>query len=386
MSSLYIHIPFCSTFCGYCDFYSVKKESVNDNYINNFLIKLISDIKYQIEYFNIKEIDTAYIGGGTPSILGEKISVLLNALNEIPSFSPVEFTVEVNPESLNKTFLNACLKGGVNRLSLGIQTFHEPSRDAVNRKGDANALLSGLSLVNRHFSGGKDGRSLSVDLITGLPYHNKNIVLDDINRLLDYKVDHVSLYSLSVENDTPLEAKLKTKTLSLPEEDVSDSLWLTGREALLKAGFDHYEVSNFALPGKKCLHNMRYWNMDGWLGAGPSASGTIINGEQAYLTRYTYLPDTDRYINEQLSMKNEKLVEIEELDKTMFLKECLLMGYRIKEGPDKKKFKNRFGISIEDCITQTLSSWKNKNIMLFLNSFLIEAFEEIDNNPRFLCV
>jgi len=388
-ASLYIHIPFCHTFCDYCDFYSIKRNSVNDDYIASFLSALINDIKFQIDFFNIKEIPTAYIGGGTPSVLGEKIRILFNALKTIPAFSPEEFTIEANPESLTEDFLNACLEGGVNRLSLGVQTFHEPSRNAVNRAGSRRLIEERVTLASKYLNT-RNGLQLSADLITGLPFQNEEIVIEDIKRLLSFEPSHVSLYSLSVERDTPLEEKQKTKSVSLPDRDNADSLWLAGRDALLKAGFEHYEVSNFSFDKNhagrthRCLHNMRYWQMESWLGAGPAASGTIINEETAAAKRFTYIYDTDAYIKEQLTMSseqftmyNKKIVECEELDRDDFLKECLLMGFRCKDGPDPQKFQRRFGVTIEDCIPKTVAHWKNKDIMLFLNQFLSDAFREL---------
>jgi oxygen-independent coproporphyrinogen-3 oxidase len=370
-ASLYIHIPFCSNFCDYCDFYSIQANpSLTTTYIN----ALIADIKHQIEFFSVKKIPTVYIGGGTPSVLGEKISLLFDALKRLPCFSPVEFTIEVNPESLTEEFLKACLTGGVNRLSVGVQTFHEPSRIAVNRIHwntdlPVTRIEDKLALASRYFPD-----AVSVDLITGLPFHDEKIIIKDINKVLEFNPAHISLYSLSVENGTLLEEKLKAKTVTLPDSDKADSFWLTGRDTLLKAGFEHYEVSNFALPGKRCLHNMSYWQMDGWLAIGPSASGTIINEETACIKRFTFAPDINAYIKTPSVLNANR----EEPDRFAFLKESLLMGFRCKDGPCPEKFYRRFGITVKDCIGKTLMRWEGRDKMLFLNQFLLEAFEELD--------
>ena len=378
-NSLYIHIPFCAAFCDYCDFYSQKTESVDGALLDAFLNAVIADIKYQLDFFDIKKISTAYIGGGTPSVIGKRISVLFDALNSFPAFSPVEFTVEANPESATEEFLCCCREGGVNRLSLGVQTFHEPSRLAVNRIGNAAMLDERLTLASRYFP-----EALSADLITGLPFMSEKIVLQDIKRLLDFGPAHVSLYSLSVEGGTPLEEKLKAKDIILPDSNLSDSLWLAGRDALEEAGFVHYEVSNFALGGKRCLHNLRYWQMQGWLGAGPSASGTIIDEKTASARRYTFAPDINAYIK----APSVNAAVYEEIDRAAFLRESLLMGFRCREGPDKQMFRQRFGCSIEECIGETIKRWREKGffnedapsagLMRFLNSFLCEAFIELD--------
>jgi len=365
-ASLYIHIPFCASFCSYCDFFSVT--GFNDEYIDLFLNALISDIKKQIEYFNIDDIPTAYIGGGTPSVLGKKAEALFNALKKMPSFNPLEFTIEANPESADERFLNICREGGVNRLSLGVQTFYEKSRAAVNRIGDAGLLEKKLKLASGFFP-----EMLSVDLITGLPYQNEKIIADDIKRVTAFNPVHVSLYSLTVEKGTELYNCRKNINL-LPDEEKKDNLWLEARDFLEDKGFKQYEVSSFAKEGRECLHNIKYWYMEGWLGAGPGASGTIINEETGRAKRYTYADDIDSYIKEPQIHK----AICDELDKDDFIKESLLMGFRYKNGPDKKLFKKRFSCDIEECIPQTLLRWKDKDKMLFLNSFLTDAFLEME--------
>jgi len=369
VNSLYIHIPFCASFCDYCDFYSVQIEKDSIALMDKFIAALISDIKYQIDFFAVKEISTVYIGGGTPSVLGHRIRVLFDTLKTIPVIKPIEFTVEANPESADEEFLAVLKEGGVNRLSLGVQSFHEPSRLAVNRKGNPALLQERLSLCSRYFSG-----ALSADLITGLPYQTEKIVVDDIKRLIDFAPVHVSLYSLILEKETPLFQKVKSKTVALPTDDNADALWLAGKDALEKQGFQHYEVSNFAKDGNRCLHNIRYWRMEGWLGAGPAASGTIVNEETGTAKRFTFAPDLPRYLEEPLVHGTI----CEELDKSALVKESLLMGYRYCEGPDIELFKKRFGFAIKDYIPETLKRWEGRDKMLFLNSFLTEAFIELD--------
>ena len=345
-----------------------KSETIIDIYIKS----LIEDIKYQLDYFNVKEICTVYIGGGTPSVLGaKKLHVLLDALNAIPCFSPIEFTVEANPESVTEDFLSVCKEGGINRLSLGVQTFSESSRLAVNRRGNAALLEKQLALVSGVFQG-----AFSADLITGLPCQNEESVKEDIKRLLAFNPAHISLYSLTVEEGTTLDNKIKTGKVILPNEDTSDFIWLACRDALVKEGFCHYEISNFARDGKRCLHNIRYWNMGGWLGAGPSSSGTVINEENGTAKRFTFAPDLQSYVNSPCLKK----AVCEELDKNALIRETLLMGYRYREGPDMEKFMRRFGRAIEDCIPETLERWKKKDKMLFLNQFLLEAFSELGAN------
>ena len=376
-ASLYIHIPFCASFCDYCDFFSVT-NNLNEGYIDSFITSLIKDINYQIEYFNIGEIPTAYIGGGTPSVLGKKLSRLFDALKEIPFFTPEEFTAEANPESLTEEFLSACRKGGVNRLSLGVQTFHEPSRLCVNRAGDSSLLEDRLKSASRYFPSGQTGADLSIDLMTGLPYQTEETIIEDIKKVRVFNPQHISLYSLTVEANTALEEKINKKEITMPSVDRADSLWLLGCELLENEGYKHYEVSNFALAGKQCLHNLRYWQMKNWIGAGPSASGTLIDEQTATARRFTYAKDVDAYIKTPLITQ----AYCEKIDKKTLLKDTILMGFRCKERTESELFKNRFGCSLEDYIPKTLEKWKDKDKMAFLNTFLSDAFNEIEQSPR----
>jgi len=308
-------------------------------------------------------------------VLGNKIKILLDGLNEIIKKPPVEFTIEANPESLSQEFLSICREKGVTRLSLGIQTFNEKSRIALNRLGSVTEEK--LSLASRYFPD-----TLSFDLMTGLPYQTEEIILNDIKTVLKYKPSHISLYSLTLEDNTPLKEKIKNKSVMLPAGDQADCLWLTGKETLLNNGFDHYEISNFARRGAECLHNIRYWRMQNWIAAGAGASSTIFDESAPKAKRYTYINDADIYIKTILedkeSFPSSKCVILEEVDRKTLLKECIIMGYRYKEGPDYLLFKKRFGCTVQQCIGKTLLKWKDKNKMLFLNSFLCDALYEID--------
>jgi oxygen-independent coproporphyrinogen-3 oxidase len=387
-ASLYLHIPFCSSLCDYCDFYSVTAgEKHSAVLLDSFVDALLGDIKDQFAFFNVDDVPTVYMGGGTPSALGAaRMERLLGGLQVLlEPMHPGEFTVEANPESADVDFLKACAAGGVNRLSLGVQTFHEPSRLAVTRHG-GDMLEERLALAAEHFPG-----AFSVDLITGLPYQNAAIVREDIKRALAFKPGHVSLYSLSLEPHTPLGEKVSRTgeaALSLPCGDEADNLWIAGRDKLEENGFAPYEVSNFAPPEKTCAHNIRYWRMENWIGAGPAASGTIINDASGTGTRYTYTEDIDAYL--AAPPPRIKIARVEELDKTSLCRESLLMGFRYRKGPDPCLFKRRFGCSIEDCIPKTIKRWRGRGFfespdglapsregLLFLNGFLRDAFKEV---------
>ena len=389
-ASLYIHIPFCAqNKCEYCDFYSIPVGKNNTGLEDSFINAVLDDVEDQLALFNIEHIPSVYIGGGTPSVLGAvRMGRLLNGLRPLlkpMEKAPVEFTVEANPESADVSFLQACVNGGVNRISLGVQSFHLPSRQAVNRSG--GSLEEKLAPAAEYFP-----QSLSIDLIAGLPYCTEKILLNDIDKILAFKPAHVSLYSLILEPETPLGKRVEqtgAETLCLPQGDDADNLWIAGRDTLEKAGLAQYEVSNFALPGKACIHNTRYWRMENWLGAGPAASGTVIDDEAGNGRRFTYPADIYSYLSAPRPRIRRALIE--ELTRPDLVRETLLMGFRYREGPDPQLFSLRFGDTVEDFIPNTVVKWRKRGFfegnslkpsskgLLFLNGFLRDAFGEITN-------
>jgi len=303
-----------------------------------------------------------------------------------------EFTVEANPESTDEAFLRVCADNGVNRLSMGVQTFYDESRRAVSRLGDGALVEERLALAGRYFPG-----AFSVDLITGLPFQTEALARKDIERALAFRPVHVSLYSLTLEPQTPLGERVTRHgeaALSLPCGDDADNLWLSGRDALEKAGLAQYEVSSFALPEKTCAHNIRYWRMENWLGAGPAASGTIIDDETGTGKRYTYPADIESYLEKTSHGAHGGTEDTEEIDRSTLIRETLLMGFRYRGGPDPISFKRRFGRAIEELIPQTINRWRARgffdsglapspNGLLFLNAFLRDAFGELEFHPVF---
>ena len=381
-ASLYIHVPFCVGACDYCDFYSIAVKP-EDSRLDRYIEILLEEGKRLFETFRLESIPTLYIGGGTPSVLGAAgIGRLLAGLSErIAAFapSPLEITVEANPESCDEAFLTTARSGGVTRLSLGIQTFHGPSRSAVRRIGGITTA-GRLSLAASYFPG-----ALSVDLISGLPYQDEAALLDDIGAVLSHAPVHVSLYALTLDSETVLSAPL-------PSDDEADRLWLRGRDTLEKAGYGQYEVSNFCLDGRESRHNIRYWRMEGWLALGPAASATIVNNETGNGFRYTIPPDVDHWLLARgCGFSEDKGYRplIEELNSLSLIKETMLMGFRYIEGPDEDLFRRRFARDIEDCVPKTIAAWRSRGLfrkdkcaltksgMLLLNRFLVDAFDEV---------
>jgi len=365
-ASLYVHVPFCAGKCDYCDFYSVPINN-SDGQSELFVNTVLSEAEKLFINYRVDNVPTIFIGGGTPSVLGPALMrrLLKGIFSLAGRFSPppVEVTVEANPESADEAFLAAIREEGVTRLSLGVQTFYGPSRKAVHRAGDEAILPERLALAATFFPD-----AFSVDLMSGLPFQDKNVLLDDIAKIASYKPAHISLYALS------------GKIAQASESDEADELWLCGRDALEKSGYFQYEVSNFCLPGMECKHNIRYWLMQNWLALGPAASGTVINDANGTGIRYTFPSDAGNW-----------LVSVEEqLDAATLIKETFLMGFRYIEGPDEDVFLRRFRKNIEGVIPKTIGIWRGRGLLrgdkcaltkeglLFLNRFLVDAFEELD--------
>jgi oxygen-independent coproporphyrinogen-3 oxidase len=357
-SSLYIHIPFCVSKCAYCDFHS-RPIAPSDPAIERYLDGLLVEISGKIRNHGVLTIPSVYIGGGTPSMLGARgIARLLSFITEnlAACLTPdCEVTVEVNPDSIDAAFLETCKRRGATRISIGIQTFNDACRAKVNRQGSGKAALEKLALLRGVFPS-----SFSADLISGLPGQTRSILAKDIETLLASGPPHISLYDLMPHGAMS----------GLLSEEERAALWLGGRGALLKAGYEQYEVSNFARPQARSAHNIRYWRMQNWIGAGEAASGTIIDDDTGTGFR-------------------ETAGRVERLDSPTLIKETLLMGFRFIEGPDAALFRRRFGKTIEETIPCSLATWRAKGVvrkdaaapspqgLLFLDSFLRDCFAEL---------
>jgi oxygen-independent coproporphyrinogen-3 oxidase len=247
-------------------------------------------------------------------------------------------------------------------------------------------IKRGLDLAAEFFPA-----DFSVDLMTGLPGQDSDVLLGDLEGVLGFHPAHVSLYALTLEEETPL----WDRRGELPSRETADSLWITGRDALEGAGYSQYEISNFSLPGKESRHNLRYWMMENWLALGPSGSGTLIDGEKGTGLRFTWPADLESWLSPGGSSRGA-LPAAETLDRLTLMKESILMGFRCTRGPEAGLFARRFGVSLEDAIPQTLAKYGDRGLvvpggrgegralskegLLFLDPFLIDAFGELDNH------
>lgn len=380
-SSLYIHIPFCLRKCDYCDFFSVPVSQCNSSL---FIEKLCREIEFREKEYCIDTWETVYIGGGTPSLLSPDDIKKLSTVIHIDSIKTknhyTEWTIEANPEDIHVHWLDACMGSGINRISLGIQSMNDQLLTGVGRRGSRSSNIKALELVKKNWRG-----RLSLDLISGLPGQTISMLENDISEIISYNPDHISLYSLTIEEGTPLDRKISNGSLTeIPDEDETTDLWIFGRDMLEKNGYKQYEVSNFARVGFESIHNMTYWNLDSYIGAGPGATGTIITKDTAY--RNTNTQNIEKWL-----LNPENSFTTEHISKNECIQEFLLMGMRLTEGISRKRFKDRFSKDILQLIGKTVTNWGENKLLqinhdslflsrdglLLLNRFLADCMEEL---------
>lgn len=315
-SALYIHIPFCSHICSYCDF---TKLFYNPKFSKPYIEALLKEI----DYYNIDKVDTIYIGGGTPTALSDselelvlaKVSPLLKANGE--------FTVEANVENLTEAKLDLLKNYGVNRLSIGIQSSNNVLLNEIGRKHTFEDAQKIVKLAQS-----KGFNSLNVDLIYGFPKQTLNDLKTDLDKVLSLNTDHISIYSLIVEPGSIF----YNKGINEQNEDDSRNFYEYILSTLRSNGFKRYEVSNFAKPGKCSRHNMTYWKNNEYYGVGLGASG-YLDG-----IRYQNTKNLDTYVSGNYRAHEE---EVSERD---YFEYFLLTNLRMEDGFSKLDFVNKFGI------------------------------------------
>jgi oxygen-independent coproporphyrinogen-3 oxidase len=260
---LYIHVPFCETKCGYCDFYSVTSLSDIPDYIK----AIVEEMSLYVHNFDC--FDTIYIGGGTPSLLsGAALSEMLTqARNTFSIAADAEITVEVNPADTHPNFLESLQRTGVNRLNLGIQSFDENVLRFLDRRHSHKQALESIEQAR---TAGFD--NIGLDLIYGIPNQSLLSWKNTLTRALSFEPEHLSCYQLSLGDDTPLGRRHQDGEFALPDEDGQIDFFMTTADILEEAGYLHYEVSNFARDEScKSRHNQKYWRHSPYLGLGPAA-------------------------------------------------------------------------------------------------------------------
>lgn len=269
INSLYLHIPYCKSRCIYCDFYT-HVHKPGDDQPQRYVQALTLALKRLSRAGMLGQLGTVYIGGGTPSYLqSQLVSLIYNLTLMIHVDRLKEFTVECNPESFNFELFKDLRALGVDRYSLGVQSFNEEELSLLGRAHGLSEVDEVLSLLAR------EQQAVSIDLICGLPQQSFESFQESLKTALSYSLEHISIYPLTVEDGTPLAHSIACKKLAAPDEDMQADMLMYAHEILTRAGYEHYELSNYAKPGTYAKHNLGYWQAKTYLGLGPHASSMM---------------------------------------------------------------------------------------------------------------
>ncbi|MBI0907011.1 oxygen-independent coproporphyrinogen III oxidase [Streptococcus uberis] len=328
-TSAYVHIPFCTQICYYCDF---SKVFIKNQPVDDYLRALIQEFRS----YEIKSLKTLYIGGGTPTaITASQLDYLLTELVRDLDLSKLEeFTIEANPGDLDQDKIQVLKKSAVNRISLGVQTFNDKHLKQIGRSHNEAQIYTTIdSLKAAGF------HNISIDLIYALPGQTLEQVKENVAKALALDIPHLSLYSLILEHHTVFMNKMRRGKLNLPTEDLEAEMFEYIISEMEANGFEHYEISNFSKPGYYSQHNLMYWDNDEYYGCGTGASG-YLNG-----VRYRNRVPIQHYLK-AVSEGNARLTE-EVLTQDEMMEEELFLGLRKKSGVSVARFEEKFGLSFD---------------------------------------
>ena len=345
-TSAYVHIPFCTQICYYCDF---SKVFIKNQPVDSYLEHLIEEYNS----YDIKKLRTLYIGGGTPTALSApQLAFLLEKLTDKLDLSYLEeLTIEANPGDLDEEKIAVLKDSPVNRVSLGVQTFNDRMLKQIGRSHLEKDIYENIANLKK---AGFD--NISIDLIYALPKQTMEDVKTNVAKAIALDIPHMSLYSLILENHTVFMNRMRRGKLPLPKEDLEAEMFEYIIAELEKAGFEHYEISNFSKPGFESRHNLMYWDNAEYYGIGAGASG-YVDG-----VRYKNHGPIRHYLQAveagNARVQEEVLTLKEKMEEEMFL------GLRKKSGVSKKRFEEKFGVSFEDQYGAVVSELTEQGLLV----------------------
>jgi oxygen-independent coproporphyrinogen-3 oxidase len=349
MAGIYLHIPFCKSKCHYCNFYSLASLRHKDA----FQEALLKEIVLQKDYLAGEEIESIYFGGGTPSLLSAR--ELASILNEIHKYFPVqagaEIDLEANPDDINLGILQEWKKMGINRLSIGTQAFDDALLKKLNRVHTAKQALNAVQLARENTF-----ENISIDLIYGIPGLTDKQWSDSIRRVMDLQIPHISAYHLTVETGTALEVLIRKGKYPQPDEEAGVGHFRILMHDLQRAGYEHYEISNFALPGCYSRHNSNYWKRKKYLGLGPSAHS--FDGR----SRQWNVASVRDYM--QALQEGRLNFESEQINPDDAYNEFVMLGLRTQDGVDAAQLEKIFGPDKRRYFESGITAFIDKNQVL----------------------
>ena len=343
--SLYVHIPFCETKCPYCDF---NTYAAIEPLMPTYVAALKSEIALWGSLLDGPEVHTVFFGGGTPSYLpSEDIRHTMKAITTAFNLAPcAEVTLEANPGDFTADKLAAYLDCGINRLSIGIQSFDDDLLKTLGRRHNA------ADAVHAYGQAADAGfENISIDLMYGLPYQSIQQWQSTLAQALELAPPHISMYCLTLEGGTPMERWVDQGSMPTPDADLAADMYLMAQDEMRPGGYRHYEISNWAQPGMRSQHNLTYWRNDPYLGVGPGAHSYLAD------CRFSAIKSPREYIRRMQSVSPDScgepmrarissvpvVHEIEQIDTPLEMAETMMMGLRLDEGIGIAGFKERFG-------------------------------------------
>jgi oxygen-independent coproporphyrinogen-3 oxidase len=353
LAGIYLHIPFCKQACTYCNFHF----STSLRYKDALVKALAGEAVAENAYLDGEKINTIYFGGGTPSLLEiSDLGFLVSDLfKNYPVATEAEITLEANPDDITSEKLKAWRDIGINRLSIGIQSFFEEELRWMNRAHNAKQAAHSLELAVRQFD------NITIDLIYGSPLLTVEMWKQNLERVTDWNIPHLSCYALTIEEKTPLHKLINTNKTADVDNEKQAGQFLLLMQWLREKGYEHYEVSNFAKPGFRSRHNSSYWKGEKYLGLGPSAHS--YNGNE----RRWNIANNSLYIKS--IAKNEVQRETEILTPAQKLNEYIMISLRTMEGMDLNKLERQFGVKERERVEKQIQKFISNDLMKLNNSF-----------------
>ncbi len=356
---LYLHFPFCLKRCSYCDFYSIPVSS--PDLINQYVESLITEIELKAPNFQDREIRTVYLGGGTPSLLSARqFSVLMDVL--VKNFrlgTDLEISLEANPATLDENKLKTYIKSGLNRISIGCQSFSDPELELLGRIHDVKQIYKTVDLINK--AGLKD---YNIDLIYGIPNQTVKQWLSNLEKAISLNPTHISMYLLQLDPNTALGTKVINKEVLMLEDEIEETMYSEAISYLHEQGFKQYEISNFSKLGYRCQHNLVYWQAKEYLGLGAGAVSFL--GNQRCINN----PQMADYINylQQGQKPGQEVLEV--MNEKQLVEDAVILGLRLTEGIDIRQFNEAYATDLLVKFKTPIEDSRAKKLLKIEDGFL----------------
>ena len=343
--SLYVHIPFCRAKCGYCDFNSYAGQ---EHLIPSYARALAQEARLWSEAAGGRPVETVYFGGGTPSLVPlSEMRLIMGALGDCFALAAeAEVSLEANPGTVDEAYLRGLRGLGFNRLSLGVQSFDDGELGALGRIHSAEEAREAYEAAR---AAGFD--NINLDLMLGLPGQVVGQWRRSLEEALVLRPEHLSLYALTVEEGTPLAREVAQGSVPAPDPDVQADMYVWAEDRLARAGYEHYEISNWALPDRHCRHNLTYWENREYVGLGAGAHSYmdgVRSANAVHPAEYLRLVGEAGASGERGHARMGQVVSVERVDEALAMADTLILGLRLVEGVSLSGFRERFGVELSE--------------------------------------